>query len=240
MLLELMSRRPEEFSKLNSSLAQWVLAQHHGLRTRFLDITKNPLVALFHACEESSQHEPVNARLHIFAVPRSLVKSFNSDTVSIIANFAKLSQREQELLVGNDRSPSDRAYRRKSLYLAAMNRLCQFVQEERPYFLNQIDVRDLFRVFVVEPQQSDNRIRAQSGAFLVSAAHDRFERVEIERHISNVPIYAHYNLTIPCDHKMKILEDLQLINITRETLYPGLDETAKAITNFYYTNCKMS
>ena len=47
MLTELIARRPEEFSGRNSALGQWVLAQHYRLRTRFLDITKNPLVALF-------------------------------------------------------------------------------------------------------------------------------------------------------------------------------------------------
>ena len=40
MLVDLISRRPEEFNGMISALAQWVLAQHHGLRTRFLDITK--------------------------------------------------------------------------------------------------------------------------------------------------------------------------------------------------------
>ncbi len=33
MLLDLMSRRPEDFSDTTSALSQWVLAQHHGLST---------------------------------------------------------------------------------------------------------------------------------------------------------------------------------------------------------------
>ena len=99
MIIELMSRRPEEFNGLPSSLAQWMLAQHHGLKTRFLDVTRNPMVALFHACEADPSHNDEYARLHVFAMPRSLVKPFNSDVASIISNFAKLSSFEQDLLL---------------------------------------------------------------------------------------------------------------------------------------------
>ena len=38
MLVDLMSRWPEPFDNERSALAYWVLAQHHGLKTRLLDV----------------------------------------------------------------------------------------------------------------------------------------------------------------------------------------------------------
>ena len=251
MLNELIARRPEEFNGLTSALGRWTLAQHHDLKTRLLDVTKNPLVALFFACEANPKYDARDGRLHVFAVPRLLVKPFNSDTVSIVTNFAKLYKREQDLLLGKQVSQAvfhelDRIFqsadeirfgpnstKKVREYPTAMNRLYQFIREEKPYFDDRIDIEDLFQVFVVEPQQTSERVRAQSAAFLVSAFHERFERDEIVKWNSKIPVYAHYTLRIPSVCKEDILSDLELLNINRETLYPGLDESARAITERY-------
>ena len=115
----------------------------------------------------------------------------------------------------------------------SLQRLHHFIRQEKPGFEERINPIDLFGVYIVEPQRRFERIRAQSGAFVISAFHERLEQSEVLKQNSGIPIYDHYQVTIPSRVKRKILDELRMLDISYETLFPGLDETARAVTRLH-------
>ena len=225
MLVDLMSRWPEPFDNERSALAYWVLAQHHGLKTRLLDVTRNPSVALYNACSKDKSCDGV---LHFFAVPTTMIKPYNSDTISILANFARLSHRDRNILLGKVGGQEGLFE-----YSGSLGRLYHYIRQEKPYFEQLINPADFFRVYLVEPQQRFERIRSQSGAFIISAFHERLERRVIRSFNSNIPTYYHHFIKIPGCRKEDILNELSMLNVTNEALFPSLDQAARGVTHRY-------
>lgn len=77
---------PEMFSRCKSDFEMIALMQHYGLPTRFLDFTRNPLVALWFACQPNS--ELVDAAVYVVASNTYTSKRM----VDLICRFAMLSQ----------------------------------------------------------------------------------------------------------------------------------------------------
>ena len=242
MLDELAVSNPDQFKDCGSELERIVIARHHGLPTRLLDVTRNLLVALYFACRDADpcDHGKCHrvARLNCFITPPEIVKGHDSDAVSVLAAFARLTHAEQAVLLtepplgGCDASslPSlDHHTHFRPSYRDAMLRLRHFVAREKPYFEDRIDPKDLFKVVVVEPVRSFPRLRSQSGAFLLSAFHKRFEGDIVSEVDSSMPMYGHLRFDIPPSAKEHIVRELEFYHINDETMFPGLEGSARTI-----------
>ena len=90
---DMVAHEPQSFSECRSALDHLVQMQHYGLPTRLLDVTMNPLVALYFACEEATSDSDYGAVYHL-AVSEQKVKHYDSDTVSVLANLAKCASKD--------------------------------------------------------------------------------------------------------------------------------------------------
>jgi hypothetical protein len=88
--------------------------------------------------------------------------------------------------------------------------------------LPEIRVADLKSVQLVRPKQTNPRIVAQQGAFLLFGLTS--ELLKINAFGMNVS-----KITIPASAKPQILRDLDRVNINRATLFPEVESAAKYI-----------
>lgn len=82
---ETIAKVPYDFNGKNT-IESLVLMQHYGVPTRILDLTTNPLIALYFACVGD---EKKDGEVIVFDIPQESTCYFDSDKVTILANLAK-------------------------------------------------------------------------------------------------------------------------------------------------------
>ena len=230
ILSEVLLEAPDEFASDKTTFEHLVRAQHYGLPTRLLDVTMNPLVALYFACSNGG-HNGDDGEVIQFSINPERVKFFDSDTVSCIANMAKLSYVEK-----NDLYQYYKSFEGKggttSIDRSELNersevaRLIQFIRIEKPYFLSEIDPVDLWRLLFVFPKKSNRRIIAQSGAFIIAG-------LLKEINSSTSKAIAIRRLKIEARKKKNILGELDKLNINGRTLFPEIENITEYIERRY-------
>ena len=89
LIREIEANYPGEFADM-TTLDKLVKLQHYGFPTRLLDVTLNPLVALYFAVRPSEDKAPCDGSVVLCRVKNERKKFFDSEIVVSMANLANL------------------------------------------------------------------------------------------------------------------------------------------------------
>jgi len=232
LIAELRRIRPEEFDRL-SKFDTLVKMQHYGLPTRLLDMTHNPLVALFFACEATEDSEVDGS---VYALRNMPVFWQDNYAVRLIMNY-----------VFDYGGPK-----------LDINRFVESALDDPIVSTISNDASGLRRTAIhyltgvpaiaVRPSLANLRITQQDGAFLlfgmelskkeVSTNPGTKGRVylELAPYMADEPgenpwhVITEYR--IPASRKPEIMRALEALGITKSRLFPELQYQAEFVREF--------
>jgi hypothetical protein len=212
---ELLVSNSIDFHGDSYTLDRLIRMQHYSLPTRLLDITSNPLIALYFACKSNLD---ADGEVIILTVKRDQIKYFDSDTASCIANLARLPKADKDAI---DQNIEDIDQFNAQL---PIRRLIHFVKEEKSFFESRIQREHLRTIVCVKGKRSNDRISSQSGAFLLFG----MDAVLDENGTSEIAVTR-----ITISKKPLILQQLDLLNINESTVFPYIENSAKYVAQKY-------
>lgn len=219
---------PIDFENAHSTLEKLTKMQHYNAPTRLLDITTNPYIALYFACE---QVKNCDDRLYgeivfIESEEDTSEKYYDGDTISILSNLAMMDN-SFEL---PDESLSTESFNNEK----GIPFLLHQIKTENPSFQNLIEAKDLHKCFIVHVKHDNKRIMNQQGLFLiVGMGNKKNEPANIKNSFHKID-KKQIVFVIPDKNKKDILNDLDLMSINKKFIYPEIDDVADYLKTEVY------
>ena len=196
-------RLSNELSPLKSYLEKLIFFQHYGLCTRLLDVTFNPLVALFMACCDENE----------FSCDGVVYRGHNSETTN--TRIAELTAK----------------YIFEHQLQDVILDISKYIKEEEPS--GKLNVSDFTVPIFILPPINNPRIEAQNGAFimapLVENVIDENEAWLNKKGLDGTAFFDENRAVIKGNNKPNILKELSVLGIDSGSVYRGVEQKLKAI-----------
>jgi hypothetical protein len=199
--------------QLPTTKIEWLaLMQHHGAPTRLLDFTRSAYVAAYFALEDRGDGD----RCGVLAIDRTWCAIAAGRILA--GDPHGYMQKTIDDLFGEDDDE-------KTLAILTAGAI---VRDDK-LFARRVLHGSLRFVLPVEPVRLSERLSIQQGTFMCPGD----ARASFMENLEAMPGWEDHvrHITLPFTERGRALEDLRKMNITRTSLFPGLDGFAQSFRN---------
>lgn len=202
LIKDLLLNSPAEFNNIQNNLERLIKMQHYGLPTRLLDITSNPLVALFFACNQNPNKD---GELFIFYDYIQRANDINSKCIVELTEYTGSSERQ---MIG---FLSDRGF--NNLELGKLTTTTHILIEAPKNNERIKRQQGAFLLVGLCGQAGSNPY--QKERFDLKPLLTRDMGDDVKR-----------TICIPKEHKQQLLQELEILGISHAFLFPELEHQA--------------